>query len=294
MSPSLLNLRARTDDRRTTICRTEAKPRAAFTLIELIFSMAILSFSAAVFGGLMLAISGAWEHSTALEDSRRQAQAALGRIKWMVQQCGTYRVSGGATTPGLAVVGTNWGGYQAPTTLVVWSGGSHGGMNAQGLQSRLPVASELAVYVPDSTNPALLVEVTFPGNTIAIDFNASDFTTRIATLLSSTSRQSVVLADRVHVTPSTQTSLPRLGNVRFELRQAPTNSEIAAVTVGSQGWNNLAWGQGLVGADYGLRIANVRIELLLDPDPRKPASDRGFSTALPFPASVNRQYVYEP
>jgi type II secretory pathway pseudopilin PulG len=294
MSPSLRNLRVSRDRRLTTRCRWQAKPRAAFTLVELIFSMTILSFSAAIFGGLVLAISGAWEHSTALEDSRRQAQAALGRIKWMVQQCGTYRVSGGATTVGLAVIGTNWGGYQAPTTLVVWSGGSQGGMNAQGLQSRLPIASELAVYVPDSTNPALLVEVTFPGNSTAIDFNANNLASSIESLLSSASRQSVLLANRVHVTRSTQRSLPELGNVRFELSHSPTDNEIAAVSVGSQDWNNLAWAQGLVGADYGLRTAHVRIELLLDPDPNRVATDGNFSTALPFPASVIRQYVYEP
>lgn len=269
--------------------------RSAFTLVELVISMTILSFTTVVIGGLMLAVGIAWDHSTSLEDSRRQAQAAIARIKWTVQQSGVYRVSGQPTTLGLAVVSTAWGTYQAPSQLVVWSGGSNGGMIAQGTLSRLPLASELVVYVPDETSPARLMEVTFPGNTTAVDFRSSSFNTTIATLLKSNQRQSILLCDRLHVTAGTgSASLPDVANLRFEVTSFPTDSQIAAVAVGSQAWNDLSWAQGLIGADRALRTTNVRIEMLLDPDPRKPRTDNGYSTALPFPASVNRQYVYQP
>ena len=271
--------------------------RAGFTLIEMVFSMTILAFSAGIFGGLMLAISSAWDHSTALEDSRRQAQTALSRIKWMVQQSGTYKVSGSPTVLGIGIVSTSWGTYQAPTTLVVWSGGANGGMNALGTQSRLPVASELVVYTPDSTNPARFVEVTFPGNSTAVDFKASGFTTTIQSLMTSNSRQSILLCDRLSAVALPQgasSSSPPVGNARFELTASPTDSQISGVSVGSQGWNDLPWGQGLVAADRGLRTTNLRLELNLVPNPSKLTTDNGFSTAVPYFGSVNRQYVYQP
>jgi prepilin-type N-terminal cleavage/methylation domain-containing protein len=294
MSPSPRNQIAAISHRRASARRTVVALRAGFTLVELIFTMSILSFSAAVFGGLMLAISAAWDHSTALEDSRRQAQSTLSRIKWMVQQAGTYRVAGQSTTLGVAVVPSTSGTYQAPATLVVWSGGPNGGMNGLGLQARLPVAAELVVYTPDPSNPARFVEVTFPADATVVDFRSGSFAATVQTLLASKSAQKILLADRLHVTAASSVSQPSLGNVRFELTASPSDSQISGVTVGSQAWNDLPWGQGLVGADRGLRTANVRIELLLDPDPKQPTTDSGYTTAVPFFGSVNRQYVFQP
>lgn len=291
MLPSPLEFLCAALLRRGQFPRSARKIRTGFTLIEMMISMSILSFAAAVFGGLMLAIAAAWDHSTALEDSRRQAQTALNRIKWMIQQSGTYRVSGQSTQVGLAVITSSWGSYLAPTGLVVWSGGTNGGMNSQGPQSRLPKASELVVYVPD-TNPSRLVEVTFPGSSIDVDFQASSFAGTIQSLMGSTSRRSILLCDRLHATSASGSS-SSTGNIRFELTASPTDGQISAVALGSQGWNDLPWGQGLVAADRGLRTASVRIELLLDPDPKKITSDNGYSTAVPFLGSANRQYVFQ-
>jgi len=285
---------ARQRRRPTVRQRLRLRVRAGFTLVELIFSMSVLSFSAAVFGGLMLAVNSGWDHATALEESRRQAQTSLSRIKWMVQQAGTYRVTGRPTTLGVAVIPTNWGSYQAPTMLVVWSGGSSGGMNAQGLQSRLPLASELVVYCPHPTAPTTLVEATFPTSNSTVDFASASFSSTIQSLLTSTTPQYVKLCDRLHVTVSTQAGLPTLANIRFEMTSSPTDTDIAAVTVGSQGWNNLSWSQGLIAADRALRTTNLRIELMLDPNPKLTATNNGYTTAIPFPGSVNRQYVYQP
>lgn len=270
-----------------------AVARAGFTLVELVFSMTILSFASVVLAGLMLAINGAWDHATALEDGRRQAQATISRIKWMVQQAGTYKTSGQSTMLGIAVLASDWSGYQAPGTLVIWSGGANGGMNAQGLQSRLPIASELVVYKTDSANPARLLEVTFPTNNTSIDFRSSSLATTVQTLLTSVSRQQVLLCDRIHVTPALGAS-SSAGDIHFELMNSPSDSSLAGVTVGSQQWNELPWGQGLVSADRGLRTTNIRLELMLDPDPQHPSMNGTLTTAIPYFGSVNRQYVYQP
>ena len=271
--------------------------RAGFTLVELMSSLVILTMTMTVLSGLMLAIGQAWDHATALEEGRKQSQATMSRIRWMVQQAGTYRLTGQSTTLGVATVDQTWLYYQAPTTLVVWSGGSTGGMAAQGLLSRLPVASELVVYAPDAKTPSKFFELTFPGNSTQVDFRASSFTTTINTLMAWPNRQSVKLCDRLRVTTGQSFgwyTVPSVGNSRFELTYSPTNSQLAAATPGSQNWNDLPWAQGMVGADNGLRTANVRIELLLERDPTKPQTDNGYTTALPFFGSANRQYVFQP
>lgn len=272
------------------------KIRAGYTLVEILFAMSILAVTAAVFGGLMLAMNFAWDHATNLEDTRRQATATLDRIKWMVQQSGTYRLSGQSTMTGIAVLTTTVGNYQAPDTLVLWSGGSNGGMHCQGTQTRLPLASEVVVYVPDGTTPSRLVEVTFPGTSTTVDFASASLAATIQSLLKSDSRQSIPLCDRLRVTKSTvSTSIPDMGNCRFELASSPSDTDIAGVVIGSKAWNALSWGQGLVASDRGLRTANVRIELLLEPKPKSPtAGSSGYSSAIPFYGSVNRQYVYQP
>lgn len=268
--------------------------RAAFTMLELLIAMTILSFSVAIFTGLTLATTTAWDHSSDLEETRRQAQSVLNRIKWMVPQAGTYRLAGQSTVVGLAVVSTSWAFYQAPATLVVWSGGAAGGMHQQGELSRLPLASELVVYCPDTRNPAEFVEATFPGNTTSMDFRSTTFPTAIQALLASTSCQKVRLCDRLHGTAAQGmgSGAANIANARFEISLTPSETAIAGVTTASAAWNSLPWSQGLVGDDRGLRTANVRVELLLDPDPASVTASNGFSTAIPFPGSVNRTYVY--
>ena len=271
--------------------------RAGFTLVELMSSLVILTMTMTVLSGLMLAISQAWDHATALEEGRKQSQATISRIRWMVQQAGTYRMAGQPTTLGVATVDQTWLSYQAPTTLVVWSGGSTGGMAAQGVLSRLPVASELVVYVPDAQSPSKFVELTFPGNSTQVDFRAATFSATINSLMTWTNRKSVKLSDRLRVTVGRNVgwfSVPSVGNSRFEVTYSPTESQLTGVSPGSQNWNDLPWAQGMVSADNGLRTANVRIELLLERDPAKPQTDNGYTTALPFFGSANRQYVFQP
>lgn len=271
--------------------------RMGFTVVELMSSLVILTMTMTVLSGLILAISQAWDHATALEESRKQSQATISRIRWMVQQAGTYRMTGQSTTLGVATVNQTWMFYQAPSILVIWSGGATGGMASLGVQSRLPVASELVVYAPDTLTPSKFVELTFPGNSTPVDFRAASFTTTINTLMAWANRKSVKLCDRLRVTTGQSFgwfSVPSMGNSRFELTYSPTDSQIAGASPGSQNWNDLPWAQGMVGADNGLRTANLRMELLLERDPAKPQTDNNYSTALPFFGSANRQFVFQP
>jgi prepilin-type N-terminal cleavage/methylation domain-containing protein len=296
MLPSRPDLRQKSSRQRSDGCHGVAL-RSAFTLVEMLIAVSILGFSAAVMSGVLLAVNSAWDFSTALEDTRRQAQATSSRMKWMVQQAGTYKLSGQSTVIGLGVIPTSWGTYMAPTTLVVWSGGSNGGMTSQGVQTRLPLAGELIIFSPDPSNPAHLVEVSFPGNSTPVDFQAASFSTTIQTLMSLPTRQTVLLSDRLHVVPSPQggTSLSAVGSTRFERNLTPTDSQIASTAVGSLAWNSLSWGQGLVGSNQGLRTVSVRFEFLLDPVPNSSTTNSdGFTVAVPFFGSVNRQYVYQP
>ena len=287
--------------RRNRCCKqalhgSKALARAGFTFVELMASLVILTMTMTVLSGLMLAISQAWDHATGLEESRKQTQATMSRIRWMVQQAGTYRMAGQSTTLGVGTVSQTWMYYQAPSVLVVWSGGATGGMADLGVQSRLPVASELVVYAPDAQSPSKFVELTFPGNATQVDFRAAAFSNTINTLMTSTNLKSVRLCDRLRVTASQNYvgySTPVIGNVRFEMAYSPTDAQIAATSSGSQSWNDLSWAQGMVGADNGLRSVNVRIELLLERDPAKTQTDNSYTTALPFFGSANRLYVFQ-
>ncbi len=270
--------------------------RGGFTLVELMSSLVILTMTVTVLSGLILSVSQAWDHATTLEESRQQAQATMSRIRWMVQQAGTYRLAGQSTTIGVGIVTQTWVSYQAPSVLVVWSGGATGGMADLGVQSRVPVASELVVFAPDPQTPSKFVELTFPGDSTPVDFRAAGFSTTINTLLTSVNRKSVKLCDRLRVTTGQNFmwyGAVSVGNSRFELMYSPTDAQIAGASPGSQAWNDLAWAQGMVGADNGLRSLNVRIELLLERDPAKPQTDGNYTTALPFFGSANRQYVYQ-
>ena len=84
MSPLLRNR-----CRRQALRRPEASARAGFTFVELMASLVILTSTLTVLSGLMLAISQAWDHATALEEGRRQSLATMSRIRWMTQQAGT-------------------------------------------------------------------------------------------------------------------------------------------------------------------------------------------------------------
>ncbi|HVV99330.1 MAG TPA: hypothetical protein VHB77_03250 [Planctomycetaceae bacterium] len=254
-------------------------------------SLTITSLLALVFGSLMLAMQMAWQHSGGIASCNAESRVALNRIRYMISQAGIYRVAGESQQLGVAVLNTSAGGETLPQTLVVWSGGRTGGMATQGLQSRLPLISELVIYTLDPGNSSHLIEVVASTNTNSIDFAAANFASTVQSLLAAPQLDKVLLCDRIRQTNLSGTIV---GNVHFEMFQTPSDAAIAAATPGTTAWNSLTWCQGIVASDSGLRQATVRTELQLEPALGAPVLTTSSPTALAFLGSASCRYVYFP
>ena len=268
------------------------RSRCAFTLVELLMSVTITSMVSVVLGALMMAMQTAWEHTQGLETIQSQSRAALDRIQYMIAQAGTYQVSGQPVRIGVGVVERTVSGTQLPDVLVVWSGGRSGGQVEAGLLTRLPVVSEVVFYAADRTDPTRFSEIMLPTNASSLDFAASNFATTVTTLLTSTSAERVLLCDRVRTSLLTGGNL--VPNVRFEMFESPTATELSGISPGTSAWNNLKWSGGIVMSDSGLRQATVRIELQLERRVNVPARTTASPTAVPFFGSASYRYVYRP
>lgn len=300
--------------------------KRGMTLAELLISMTILSMMSVVLAGMSNAVNSAWSYTKGIEETDLQAQAALERIGFMVSQAGTYKIAGQPTRLGAAVVSRPAGDKPLPDVLVLWTGGRSGGMSANGVQTRLPVASELLIYTWNASAPSQLIEVAFPDQTTAFDFASSDLTTQVTNLLASKTTEIIPLCERLRVSslkgtgsaatlPSAPTgpsspwgpSLPsappsspttssgtvsEVGNVRFALTLTPNDSDLAATAPQTTAWTQLNWPQGKFGSRSGMRQASLRIELQVEPDGIVRASDT--VSAIPFFGSASVRYVYEP
>jgi hypothetical protein len=259
-----------------------------------------------VLAGMSNAVNSAWTYTKGVEITEQQAAGAFDRIKYMLAQTGTYRLTGQPPRLGLAVVTRTVGSATIPDVLVLWTGGRNGGMAALGTQARLPIASELLVYTPDSGSPSQLLEVAFPSSVNNIDFSATDFATTITTLLASSTADRIPLCDHLRVsalsTTTTTTTVPAttatsgtsqsVGCVHFDLVWTPTDAELASATVGSSPWYQLNWPQGAVGSRSGMRQATLNLELQIEPD--GVVAGAGSINAIPFFDSGSVRYVYEP
>ena len=257
------------------------------TLAELLISMVILSLMCVVMAGMSHAVNSAWEYTKGVDGSEQQASATLDRIKYMVGQTGTYRVTGQPTRLGMAVIERSIDSTTVPDVLVLWTGGQNGGMAALGLQARLPVASELLVYTWSEKSPSHFLEITFPGDSTPMDFAASDFPTKVSTLLTSTTAERVTLCEKLRV----NSKLP-IGNSRFAIAWAPTDAELTATTPQTSAWLQLNWPQGAVGSLSGMRQATLSVELQIEPD--GVTATNGDVSAIPFFGSASVRYVYQP
>lgn len=300
--------------------------RRGMTLAELLISMTILSMMSVVLAGMSNAVNSAWSYTKGVEQTDLQARAALERIEFMVSQTGAYKVTGQPTRLGAAVISRPVGKSSLPDALVLWTGGRSGGMAASGVQSRLPVVSELLIYTWNSSNTSQLVEAAFPGQTAVFDFAASDLSTQVTNLLASTTAELMPLCEQLRVsslsTSSTATSslttmtwpsslygpsIPSttssssssstasaliVGNIRFTFTQTPSDADLAAAAPQTTAWTQLNWPQGSFGNRSGMRQANLQIELQVEPDGIVRASDT--VSAIPFFGSANVRYVYEP
>lgn len=283
--------------RRVRVAGAICGSRRAVTLLELLMAMTITSMLSVVLGGIVLAVQSARQHTEGLEEATQQADAAMSRIEYMVSQAGVYRVGTNPVTVGLAVVPRRWSYFDLPEILVVWSGGRTGGMAGAGLQTRLPRINELVLYAPDPADPRRLVEITHPGNSASIDFRASGFASTILTLVQSSNAQKTLLSDRIRrsaLSGFAGFSSAEAANVRFEMTQSPSDAEIGSTASGTAAWINLPWAGGIVTGSSGLRQANVRIELQVEPRAHDAPGTAEKTIAIPFFGSESIRYVYEP
>jgi len=255
--------------------------------------MVITTMVSIVMGGMTMAVQTAWQHTSGMEEANIQARVSLDRIKYMVGQAGLYETAGQPTTLGVKVVSHKVSIWEFPDTLVVWSGGRDGGQARLGTQSRLPLTSELLVYTVNPDDPEQLVEIAFPDDNSPIDFNDSGFDSDILALISGPDAEPVQLVDRLRVSKPQIGGGAKFGNARFQLIETPDSDEIAATAVGSSDWNALEWAQGIVSGTSGMRQANLRIELQLEPRSES-SSDPNDPIAIPFFGSVSYRYVYQP
>lgn len=283
--------------RRPDRCIPACRPGRGFTLAELLIAMTITSMLSVVLGGLVLAVETAWQYASGLEDATTQASAAVERIRYMVSHAGVYRTDERPTTLGVAVIKRPAGTARIPDVLVVWSGGRNGGLRDRGVQERLPRIDELVFYTCDARAPQRLLEITIPGNAQSVDLHDSDFANTARQLLASNNAQPVLLCDRIRPSALTATGFTdetSVGNVRFESVQTPSDNNLADPAPGSTEWYRLAWAQGIVGRDWGLRQMTLRIELQVETRPSAPSGTATTTTAIPFFGSATYRYAYHP
>ncbi len=273
-----------------------SNPRRGFTLVELMMGMTITAMLAVVLGGLINAVQTASDHTKGQQTANTQGRVAIERVKYMVSQAGVYQLSGQPTRHGIEVVNHNISVIDFPDVLVVWSGGRGGGMVEAGVLNRLPQVNELVIFAADPTDPERLVEITIPSDSSGIDFDDSDFSDDILTLISSIDAEMVLLCDRIRATRFSKwrARLPDLANIRFELSVTPSDDEIAAAVPGSDDWNGLMWAQGIVSGDSGMRQVTLRTEFQVQPNENIPADTYLSSIAIPNFGSASYRYVYEP
>lgn len=277
-------------------CMPARHRRRGFTLAELLIAMTITSMLSVVLGGIVMAVETAWQYSAGLEDATTQASAALERLRYMVSHAGVYRTSDGMT-PGIAVVEHRVGTTRLPDVLVIWSGGRHGGLRSDRPHERLPRIDELVFYTCRPGAPEQLVEITIPGNTNALDFRADNFGDTVRQILASEGVQAVLLCDRIRTSAAPTIGFDgpaAVGNVRFELIETPSDEDLNQVMPGGLEWYGLAWAQGIVGRDWGLRQITLRIELQVETRLNAPSGTATTTTSVPFFGSATYRYAYRP
>lgn len=274
--------------------------RRGFLLAELLMAMTITAMLSVVLGTMILAVNEGWQYTNGLDAATQQARISMDRIRYMVSQAGVYQLAGQPPVLGVATVSRTCGTYQLSEVLVVWSGGQTGGLASYGVQARLPLISELVIYAPQYDNPSRLIEITSPSNNSSIDFGSATFGTTILGLISSTSTSKVLLSNQIatSVMPYQVGSSSTAGNVRFEVFQTPSATDLQGVTVGSAQWNALHWAQGVYCSTSGLRQANVRIEFeLWTQAPTNSNITIGATTgavSTPYIGGTSYTYAYTP
>jgi len=257
--------------------------RRGLTLLELLIAISILAMVVGSLGALARGVQQGFEYTEGHGMATQHARVALDRIA---------RTAGEATAsehfPGFIVVADEVGGWRFPDTLVVWRPNG-----AAADPDGLPRYNELVIYFPDRWSPNRLVETTVPWDwrTVPPVENEAQWRAEIAAIKHNPHAPRVTLTELLRRCPVPEDpGAPWRGAARFETRLRPSKGEWDQYRDGSLSWDDLAWVQGIYGAETGLRQAWLRIELQLIPGEEWVAIDPAAQRAIPFFGSAALYY----
>jgi hypothetical protein len=248
-----------------------AFPRRGLTLVELMLSVTILSFTVAALGMMSRAVEISSEYNQGYGTATQHARVTFDRL-----DRATNQAYSNSSWPGVWVTEDTAGTYNFPDTLVVWRP-SGTPTNPQGA----PVVSELVLFCPNPSATNQLLEITLPGDsrTLPSPSNTATFKSFIDGLKTASGANTVLLTNLIHTATVSGFAQPRAA-VRFVVTLSPTDAQMA--TYPSVQWENLPWPQGICSPTMGLRQVWVRTELQLMPGGTWTVTNTAGEQAVPY------------
>jgi prepilin-type N-terminal cleavage/methylation domain-containing protein len=245
--------------------------RRGLTLIELMISIMILSFTVAALGMMSRAVEISSEYNQGYGTATQHARVTLDRLDRAVNQA--YANSSWA---GVWVTGDTIGSWNFPDTLVVWRPNGTPA-DPQGA----PIVSELVLFCPNPTSTNQFQEITLPGDnrTLPSASNAATFKAFIDGLKTAAGANKVLLTDLVRTVVVSGSAQPKAA-VRFVVAQSPTDAQM--LTYPSVTWQNLPWPQGICSPTMGVRQVWLRTEIQLLPAGNWSITNAAGEQAVPY------------
>jgi Tfp pilus assembly protein PilW len=252
-------------------------------MVELLMAMSIMVVIGGVVAGLASAVQSSKDYTQGVARATQHGRVVIERIARMVRTATAFE-----NEPGCVVVDSFEDGFRFPDTLVVWHPAAQPA-NPQGP----PLARELVIYCGNPSDPRQLLEITAPADSRPVSLatlNSAAGRALIEGIKNSSASQRVVLTDLLRVASVTSAAAAeseaavatkRRGCVRFDRRLLPSEREWADFRAGSRAWKDLAWPQGLVGTQQGLRQVWLAIELQITPSPTAAGAVSSSAHTLP-------------
>jgi prepilin-type N-terminal cleavage/methylation domain-containing protein len=254
--------------------------RHGLTLIELMISILILSFTVAALGMMSRAVEISSEFNQGYGTATQHARVTLDRLDRAINQA-----YANGSWPGVWVTEDTVGSWNFPDTLVVWRP-SGAAANPQGA----PIVSELVLFCPNPSATNQLLEITVPGDsrTLPSPSNAATFKAFIDGLKTAAGASKVLLTDLVRTAVISGSAQPRAA-ARFVVTQSPTDAQM--LTYPSVTWQNLPWPQGICSPTMGVRQVWVRTEIQLMPSGTWSVTNAAGEQAVPYFESSTFYYA---
>jgi len=261
-----------------------ARKPAGLTLVELLLAISIMAMMAVALGGLANAVQQNNKYSEGYGATTQHARVVLDRIGRSIMEA-----TASEEHPGVAVSWKESGSWRFPDTLLVW--------HPTGTPANVdgpPLVGEVILYCPNPDKEHQLLEITLPGDTRTIPFDATLETPAgrsfVESLKTAKTANRVVLTHLLRVSSPDGSPGSQCGAVRFMRRLRPTAAEWTSLQGGTLAWKDLSWPQGLYGSKMGMRQVSVRIELQLVPEYLAGVPDLVGEQCVPFFSSAAAYY----